>query len=185
MILLLRTFQGRKQHPNSLHHHQHHQQQQHHRSPVPSKIDSRVMGPRVMTPHQLTNIIPHEADDVSSILRLPEIKTAEVGRERRAVTEQQQQLIRPRNCRSTRSDCTDKVPGQLDSRLVDQCVGRPSCSVAVDSSWIESCNGYAQFIQVIYQCVPRKYRIHTLVGNVNSVGQGFELSLNVSLITHC
>jgi len=59
-----------------------------------------------------------------------------------------------RVCRYSAGDCVEPVTPELSSRLSDSCVGRPRCSVAVDVSWMRSCNSFADYSQVIYQCIP-------------------------------
>jgi len=57
-------------------------------------------------------------------------------------------------CRYVAGDCIEPVTLELISRLSNSCVGRSSCSVAVDVGWMHSCNRLADYSQVIYQCIP-------------------------------
>ena len=61
---------------------------------------------------------------------------------------------RRRVCRYAAGDCIEPVTLELISRLSNSCVGRSSCSVAVDVGWMHSCNRLADYSQVIYQCIP-------------------------------
>ena len=65
-----------------------------------------------------------------------------------------------RVCRYAAGDCVEPVSAALRARLNDRCVGRPRCSVAVDvGSWLHSCNRFADYTHVVYQCIPSWFRL--------------------------
>ena len=63
-------------------------------------------------------------------------------------------LQRRRMCGYEAGDCVEPVTPELSDRLSDSCVGRSRCSVIVDVGWMRSCSSFADYSQVIYQCIP-------------------------------
>jgi len=66
-------------------------------------------------------------------------------------------------CRYTVSDCVEGITAELSSRLAKTCVGRSRCSVLVDVGWMRSCNSFADYTQVTYQCIPSEFRLATML----------------------
>ena len=62
-----------------------------------------------------------------------------------------------RVCRYAAGDCVEPVTAELRSRLFRSCVGRSRCSVVVDIGWMHSCKSFADYIQVVYQCIPSSF----------------------------
>jgi len=54
----------------------------------------------------------------------------------------------------------EPVTTSLRARLASSCVGRPRCSVVSnDVGWMHSCRGVADYVQVVYQCIPSQSHI--------------------------
>ena len=66
-------------------------------------------------------------------------------------------------CQYAVGDCVEPVTSEHISRLSNSCVGRSSCSVAVDVGWMYSCNSLADYSQVVYQCIPSSFCLTVLL----------------------
>ena len=81
----------------------------------------------------------------------------------------QLQLLHPlaSTCRydanDVRGHCIDDVTDVMSERLERQCTGRPRCRVEVDVGWMDSCQMFAHYAHVVYQCIPRQYNNYIII----------------------